>query len=468
MGCILTCITNLFSAFTHTSINTAVDGVDDFLKESYRKRGTSLSDAQISLIRGVYNSVYYAGQVLGAVLGPHLPDKYGRKKAYIVTTIMMTISSVIQAVATLTIYPEIMILGRFVGAFFAPMNDTVMLLYCQETSTPKMRGVLNSLFSFGYSAMGLIGMIFGMKTILGNHLTILLMIPVPFGLIGSFYLFYLRETPKWLAIAKKDREAARKALEFYQGKKPENEKILDEYLDECKEEKEKKSLSNLFTVPHLRKALFLGNICLFLQLPYFSFLLSSTYLMNQIGVPSHLSAWGSTIISTALVLSNLVAIFLIKTFNRRSLLLTFSSLGYICVSLFAIAGHFPTLKYLAASGMIGFMLCFGFAIGPICFPITCELVPLQYRSSAICLAISMNSIFIVAANVAIEPLMETFGSLSTLFLFVLPCFLCLIYLYFHLPETKDYETHEIVQMIKEGKTSLRKNDSDKSSKKVVE
>ena len=79
MGCVLSCITNLFSAFAHTSINTAVDEIDKYLEESYKQRGVTMDDQKISLIRGIYNSIYYAGQVLGAVLGPHLPDKYGRK-----------------------------------------------------------------------------------------------------------------------------------------------------------------------------------------------------------------------------------------------------------------------------------------------------------------------------------------------------------------------------------------------------
>ncbi|CAJ0951971.1 unnamed protein product, partial [Mesorhabditis belari] len=412
MGCVLSCITNLFSAFTHTSINTAVDEIDKYLEESYKQRGVTMDDGKISLIRGIYNSIYYAGQVLGAVLGPHLPDKYGRKKAYIATTIMMTLSCVIQAGATLTIYPEILIFGRFVGALFAPMNDAVMLLYCQETSTPKMRGVLNSLFTTGYSVMALLGMILGMKGVLGRDLTVLLAVPVPLGLIGCLYLFYLQETPKFLMITKQDKTAAMKSLEFYQGVKEENDQILNGYLSERKEEEEKSSYFDLFTQPHLRKALILGNASLILALPFFSFLLSSTYFMGKIGISDHTSQLASTLIAVLLILA--------------------------------------FLKYLAMGGIFGYMLCFGLSLGPISFSIDSELVPLQYRSSTICLVFSINSIFVVITNVAVEPLMETIGSISILFLFVIPCLLAVIYLYFSLPETKDYETHQIVQMIKDG------------------
>lgn len=79
IGCALTCITNLFSAFSHTSINTAVDEVNDYIRTSYANRNIHLDDSKVVFIRGIYNSIYYAGQVAGSLISPRLPDKYGRK-----------------------------------------------------------------------------------------------------------------------------------------------------------------------------------------------------------------------------------------------------------------------------------------------------------------------------------------------------------------------------------------------------
>jgi hypothetical protein len=209
---------------------------------------------------------------------------------------MMTISYAIQAGATLTIYPEILIFGRFIGACFAPINDAVMLLYCQETSTPEVRGVLSSLFTTGYAVMALFGTIVGMKSVLGRSLTILLAVPIPLGIIGCIFLFYLRETPKFLMIAKyvdslctinnclfrEDRENAMKSLVYYQGDKPENEDILNNYCLECKEQQQKGSLLELFTIPYLRKAVILGNCGNMLCLPLFALLLTSTYFLEEV------------------------------------------------------------------------------------------------------------------------------------------------------------------------------------------
>uniref|UniRef100_A0A914YQF6 Major facilitator superfamily (MFS) profile domain-containing protein n=1 Tax=Panagrolaimus superbus TaxID=310955 RepID=A0A914YQF6_9BILA len=413
-----------------------------------------MDDSKISLIRGIYNSIYYAGQILGAVLGPHFPDKYGRKIAYIGTTIFMTTSCAIQMAATLTNYPEILIFGRFIGALFAPMNDAVMLLYCQETTTPKMRGVLSSLFTTGYSVMALIGMILGMKNILGNHLTILLAVPIPLGIIGCIYLFFLQETPKFLMITKRDRNAALKSLTFYQGEKSENEEILDNYLSEANEQSDTPSLLDLVKIPHLRKSVIIGNASLMLVLPFFSILLSSTYFMEKVGIDDQNAQFASTLCAVVLIIACFVATYLLKTFGRRTLLLIFGIFGILFLSVFAAAGKFISLKYISMAGLFGYIICFGLSLGPISFSIASELVPLQYRSSIICIVFSLNSIFVVVTNVAVEPLFEAIGSIAFIPLFIAPCIISLIYLYFSLPETKDCETYEIVQMLKGGKTRV--------------
>ncbi|KAE9547474.1 hypothetical protein FO519_009313 [Halicephalobus sp. NKZ332] len=429
IGCALTCITNLFSAFSHTSINTAVDEVNDYIRTSYANRNIYLDDSKVVFIRGIYNSIYYAGQVAGSVISPRLPDKYGRKLAYILTTAMMTVSCAIQAGATLTNYPEILILGRFVGSLFAPMNDAVMLLYCQETSTARIRGILSSLFTSGYAVMAFLGMMIGMKSMLGGHLTILLALPIPVGIIGCLFLFYLKETPK------QDRKAAMNALVFYQGDKPENDEILNNYIRESEEQSKHGSILDLIRVPHLRKALILSNAALIQE-----------------------AQLASTLIAVTLIVTCLIAGYLLKVFRRRLLLTTIGLISMLGLCIFSVAGWFAKqtafLKYVAMGGMFGYMACFGLALGPISFSIAPELVPLQYRSSIICMTFSLNSIFVVATNIAMPPLFVAIGSIAFIPLFVVPMALSLFYLFVALPETKDYEVHEIVHMLKNNKLHL--------------
>uniref|UniRef100_A0A914PA91 Major facilitator superfamily (MFS) profile domain-containing protein n=1 Tax=Panagrolaimus davidi TaxID=227884 RepID=A0A914PA91_9BILA len=206
-------------------------------------------------------SSWYAGQVPGGLMSPIITDRWGRKGAYLLATGMMTLAMAIQTTATAIHLPEMLLLGRLVASFFSPMSDAVAIMYLQEISPTKLRGVLSSLFNGGYAVMALLGIILGMDALLGNHITVLLSIPVVLGLLALPFLLWLPETPKFLMISSKNPEKALKSLEFFQGKKLENGLILEQYLREAESEptnKDSGTMTDLFKVWYLRKALILS------------------------------------------------------------------------------------------------------------------------------------------------------------------------------------------------------------------
>uniref|UniRef100_A0A914BWJ0 Major facilitator superfamily (MFS) profile domain-containing protein n=1 Tax=Acrobeloides nanus TaxID=290746 RepID=A0A914BWJ0_9BILA len=67
------------------------------------------------------------------------------------------------------------------------------------------------------------------------------------------------------------------------------------------------------------------------------------------------------------------------------------------------------MKYIALGGMIGYMVCYGLALGPISWFIAVELVSLHYRASMFCATLCVNSFCVVATNFAAVPLFNKIG-----------------------------------------------------------
>uniref|UniRef100_A0A915DEG4 Major facilitator superfamily (MFS) profile domain-containing protein n=2 Tax=Ditylenchus dipsaci TaxID=166011 RepID=A0A915DEG4_9BILA len=453
IGIILTSITNFPSGFMHTSMNTAVNELNQYLNDSFVARGQTEEGGEYVLLRSVINSCWYAGQVVGALFSPYVTDNYGRKPAYILATAMMTLACALQMVATLFPYPEILILGRILASMFSPMSDTVAILYLQEISPPHLRGTLSSLFATGYSAMGLLGMVLGIRHVLGHSITLLFSIPVIPGLISLVFLYFLPETPKFLMITKQNREKALKSLTYFQGPRAENEQILDDYHQEAKNDPmEEGSMLSLLKVPHLRKALILGFLMMVPTLPFYPILQCSTYFFQQINLPPHLAQISSSVMMVCILLACIFAAVLLDLFQRRTLIMFFGIGAQISLLVFVGCASFvpvmDELKYGAMLGILGYLLCYGLAIGPISYFIAPELVPLQNRSSMFCLCFSISSVFIVLTNFATMPLYELIGPVTFVPLFIIPSVGSLLHIYLYLPETKNKDTQEIVDSLK--------------------
>lgn len=82
LGCAFTVITNFPSAFTHTSVNTAVAELREYLDSSFDERGWDLNKEQQSMAHGFVNSCWFVGQIAGSMFSPLIADKYGRKREF--------------------------------------------------------------------------------------------------------------------------------------------------------------------------------------------------------------------------------------------------------------------------------------------------------------------------------------------------------------------------------------------------
>ncbi|CAJ0602508.1 unnamed protein product [Cylicocyclus nassatus] len=451
-GWILTTITNFPAAFTHTSVNSAVLKMNEYLNESFTDRYRPLDHYEVSLIKSGINSIWYVGQVFGALMSPYVCDNWGRKPAYIISVVMMTAACGMQMIASLTPFPEILIVGRLITAVFSPLSDAALILYLQEISPCSLRGTMSSLFSTGYSVMCLFGMLLGHEDVLGHSLTVLLFVPVIPGVISTVVLLLMPETPKFLMISQHNAKAALASLRFYQGDREDLQNALDKLQIEGKradvEDGETNgSIKAIITTPHLRKAFTISVAVLVLTLPFYPILQNSTFFFTHLNVQSNLAQLSSSLLMVLLTFACVTSTCVVDRFPRRFMLLTAGTICMFALSAFVMAAEFGS-KYAAMTGVFVFVFSYGVGVGPVAWFISGEMVPLQYRSGMFCLCYAVHSLLVVLTNFATVPLLGAIGAVCFVPIFIIPCSLALTYVYFSLPETNGKDTMDIVKELK--------------------
>ena len=106
----------------------------------------------------------------------------------------------------------------------------------------------------------------------------------------------MSDTPKFLLLVKKDKTAALKSLQFFQGDLPDQALLIDSMEQHQKDEapsnnnNEEKteeagtSIKHILKTPHLRKAMMLSVAAAILTLPFYPILQSSTFFFTDMGV----------------------------------------------------------------------------------------------------------------------------------------------------------------------------------------
>ncbi|KAJ1372624.1 hypothetical protein KIN20_034820 [Parelaphostrongylus tenuis] len=320
-----------------------------------------------------------------------------------------------QMIASFTPFPEILIVGRVITAVFSPLSDAALILYLQEISPSSLRGTMSSLFSTGYAAMCLIGMLLGHEDVLGNSLSVLLFVPVISGVISTLIIVLIPETPKFLTISRHDYEGALASLRFYQGEHGELQAQLAKLQLEGKsaEGSTKGGLKPIMTTSHLRRAFTISIAALFGTLPFFPILQNSTHFFTFLKFPNSMAQLSSSFLMVLFTFSCITSTLIIDKLPRRMMLLTAGTSCLIFLSTFVVAAEL-SFEYIAMTGIFAFVFSYGVGVGPVAWSIPPELVPLQYRSAMFCLCYGVHSLLVVLTNFATVPLLGAVGTVCFL------------------------------------------------------
>ena len=393
-----------------------------------------------SLQQGWLVSSAIVGSVIGAAANGFLADIYGRKKIIIATALIFILGSLLCGYAAT---PGWLIFSRIIIGIAVGMISFVAPIYLSEIAPEKIRGTLVSLYQLALTAgillSYLINRIFANFEYNWRLMLASGALPAIILLIG---ILFLHDTPRWLISKGKIDEAKTIFKKISDGKNIDTQVAEIQATLSTSTKKEKLSFQKWMFMP-----IFVGVGLMFVQIctGINTIIYYTPTIFNLAGFSDNISAIYATIgVGAVNFLMTFVAIAYADKFGRKPLL--YIGLSGMLLSLFALSFSF-TLgeagKWLAVASVVVYIASFAMSLGPICWIMVSEIMPLKIRGFAMSAATVSNFAFNFVVVLSFLPMLETFGKAPTFMLFGFITILSLFFVYFFVPETKRISLEKI-------------------------
>ncbi|MEH6680360.1 MAG: sugar porter family MFS transporter [Sediminicola sp.] len=443
-----------------------ISGCNTFLEQHFR-----LSPSML----GWVVSSALLGTIAGCIVSGGLTDRIGRKRTLLLAAGCLTVSAIgsmlppqflgnpdraLWVTAQMDLSLNILIAVRIIGGIGVGITSVVAPIYISELSLPENRGKMVSLYQFSIT-LGILLAFLTDWVILNNAGTMAGVISdqpsgfwdwifvqelwrgmfgteIPIALAFLILLFFVPETPRWLASKGKFDEAL-KIMVKLDG--PERAGLQLEQMRSVPQNVSK-GMAEL-RKPFLRIPLLIG-----IFLPMFAHLSGIAAIMyfapniiNESAQNVENSFLGAVLVGVVNCAFTFVAIINIDRFGRRKLLLSgvitaFVSLAGVGV-LFAMESKYvivPLLLYVAS---------FAFSFGPIVWVIISEIFPTRIRGLAVSIgsfSLMVTGFFITLTN---PILIENIKPSGTFFLYAILTLPAVWFIWKYVPETKGKTLEEI-------------------------
>lgn len=395
--------------------------------------------------QGFLVSSVLIGAVIGAGTNGILADMFGRKKIIIATAVIFIIGSILCALAP-NIY--VLILSRILVGLAVGIVNFIVPLYLSEVAPKQMRGTLVSLYQWAITAGILFSYVINgaFASAVYNWRWMLFAGVVP-GIVLLVGMSFLGDTPRWLVSKNRDEEAKK----IYRKIEPsENADVAVAEIKETlkteggsdKKIRFKKWMIMPFVVGI---GIMFAQICTGIN----TIIYYAPTIFKIAGFDSNANAIYATAgIGLINFLMTIIAIFFTDKLGRKPLLyvgltgVMLSLLGLGCAFHFAsILG--ASLKWVAVGSLAFYIICFAFSLGPVGWIIVSEVFPLKIRGLAMSLCTVANFAFNFFVVGSFPVLINRVGGAYTFWMFAFVSLLCIIFVYFFVPETKGISLEQI-------------------------
>lgn len=385
------------------------------------------------------------GAIIGAAGNGFLADLYGRKKVIVATAVIFIVASVLCAFS-----PNItwLVISRMMIGLAVGMVNFVVPVYLSEIAPQRIRGMLVSLFQlaitagilFSYLVNGAFAeAVYNWRWMMGAGV-----LPALILLAG---IIFLEDTPRWLL--SKQRESEAKAV----FKKIEPDKSVTRQIKEIKQnlEAEKAAGEKVSFQRWMLMPVFVGVGMMFAQIctGINTIIYYTATIFQNAGFASNTSAIYATIgVGAVNFVMTIVAIAFTDRWGRKPLLYAGLSGMLIALACLGTAFRFgdilgESLRWVAVGSVIVYIACFAFSLGPIGWIMVSEVLPLKIRGFAMGICTVANFTFNLIVVSSFPILVSKIGEGYTFWIFGVISVLCLVFVFFFVPETKGISLERI-------------------------
>ena len=397
--------------------------------------------------QGILVSSVLIGAVIGAATNGILADMFGRKKIIMATAVIFILGSILCAFAP-NIY--VLIASRIFVGFAVGIVNFVVPLYLSEISPKQLRGTLVSLYQWAITAGILfsyfINAVFAQAVFNWRWMLFAGVIP---GLILFVGMCFMHDTPRWLISKNRDDEAK----DVFNKIEPDIdvEKKVAEVKRTLQSEESKKTTKKFRFKKWMIMPFIVGIGIMFAQIctGINTIIYYAPTIFKNAGFESNLSAiYATTGIGIINFLMTIVALYFTDRLGRKPLLyfgLTGVMLSLIALGCgFAFADFFgDNLKWVTVGSLVTYIICFAMSLGPIGWILVSEVFPLKIRGIAMSICTVSNFAFNFFVVSSFPILLHRIGGAWTFWGFGAVSLLCIIFVFFCVPETKGISLEQI-------------------------
>ncbi len=330
------------------------------------------------------------GTVFGSLFGGIPTKKLGRKKTLFWIGILFFVSAVGCALAQ---DPYAFSAFRFIGGVGVGISSVAAPIYISEITSKENRGKLGGLYQFWLVFGILIAFVSNwlLKGFDGaNDWRWMLGVEAIPALIYTIMVLKVPNSPRWLALQKKDDEGALRVLELIYSKE-----TAQQHLDEIKLDLvESKKNENLFQKKFSR-VIWLGFfIALFNQLSGINFVLYyAPEILEQAGLGGKESLFNSIAIGIVNLIFTIIGVRLLDKLGRKQLIII-GSFGYIISLLMVgLCFQFDLGSTLTLTFICSFVAAHAIGQGAVIWVFISEIYPNSVRAYGQSWGVSIHWVF---------------------------------------------------------------------------